>query len=105
MVVKIYHPSNSRGIVIDEQKRQNSLHNCAKVLCKEFGGCTVQNSMGYYLSNSGDIVQEDIKILYSNVKRLTIKQKKEIRNIAYDIKKDLAQESVMLEFGDDTEFI
>ena len=105
MIVKIYHPSNSKGKVIAFTTRQESLQKCAKVLCKEFGGCTVQNSVGYYLSETGDIIQEDIKILYSNVKKLSLKQKSIVRNLAFDVKYDLGQESVMIEFDNESDFI
>jgi len=105
MVVKLYHPSNSKGKVINYSKRQESLQKCARTLCKEFGGCTVQNSVGYYLAENGEIIQEDIKILISSMKKLSLKQKSIVRNLAFDVKYELAQESVMIEFDNESDFI
>lgn len=104
--VSIYIGSvDGKGKPIESEVRNSSLLQCATVFSKKFGGATVQNSEGFYLNSEQNIIREDVKILYSSFKKLTRKDKKDIRALALDVKKNLRQESVMLEFGDKAEFV
>lgn len=107
MKVSIYIGSKDyKGIPISDNDRNSTLLQCATVLSKKYGGATVQNSVGYYMSQElNSIMQEDIKILYSSTKKITYKDRKDIRALALDVKKNLRQESVMVEFGNSAEFI
>ena len=106
MNVKFYVPSkDNKGILLTESVRNSSLHSVATTLARKFGGATSTNGIGMFLSNTGDIIEEHVQILTSNVKRISLKDKREIRTLAQEVKKNLRQESIMIEFNDKAEFI
>lgn len=105
MKVSLYIPSNSHGKILSKSVINSTLLTCASIFAKNFGGATVQNSVGFYMDSTDTIIQEDIKILYSNAKKISLKQKDIIRELGLIVKNSLRQESVMIEFGDTPEFI
>ena len=60
--VVFYIPSESNG-----QSINNSavLHYVAKKLSERFGGCTVTDGVGYWENGQGELVSENVKLVYA----------------------------------------
>jgi hypothetical protein len=69
----------------------------AKLFSVWFGGATIENKQGCYLSDSGKLVNEPITRVYSFVETLDEQTKARVIGVANLIKTRLSQESVAIE--------
>lgn len=91
MNFKLYIGMNKKnGGKVSESNFINVLNNCCKI--NNISGYSVTNSSGYYIYNNGDICIEKSKIvLLVDIEKDTV-----LKAIEY-LKKELCQESIMLE--------
>lgn len=102
--VSVYVPSTKNGNqALSRVERDTAITHTAVFFSSHFGGCTAISGVGFYLSNSGELIREDITI----IKAYT--ENKDSLNIARIeanyIKESLSQESVLLETSEGIEFI
>ena len=102
--VSIYVPStvnvnqrtNNKKQVMDTIKKMSLL----------FGGATSYKCTGGWVADSGDIVTEQVNIVYSFCDKKSLQDNlSKVINICQQIKKDMAQEAVTLEVNGKATFI
>ena len=102
--VSIYVPStvnvnqrtNNKKQVMDTIKKMSIL----------FGGATSYKCTGGWITDSGDIVTEQVNIVYSFCDKQSLHNNlANVINICQQIKKDMAQEAVTLEVNGKATFI
>lgn len=96
--VKIYVPST---INIDKHFENDFwINETLAFLSTEFGGATSTKALGAWLSQSGNLIKEDVTIVFSFVSQDTLEKKIEkIYEFCLRMKIDLSQESVALEIN------
>jgi len=94
--VKIYVPSTtSIDIVTDNIEWVNK---GLKLLSSLFGGSTSSKALGAWKSTNGDLVQEDITLVFSFCKDKDLQAGfKQIYSFCKEMKEELSQESIALE--------
>lgn len=96
--VKIYVPSTKN---VDE--KTDSLpwvDKSLKCLSNWFGGATASPSLGAWVSARGDLVKEDITLVFSYAKQSDLETHiEEIYNLCLEIKSSLTQEAIALEIN------
>jgi hypothetical protein len=106
MRVSIYHPTKDRtSTMLPTSIVNDSLLHCASILSSLFGGATSQNSTGYYMTQAGELMEEFITVLYSNVQSVSSAQRHTLLTLCAGVKADLRQESVIIDIGEETLFI
>ena len=71
-----------------------------------FGGATSYKCTGGWIANNGDIVTEQVNIVYSFCDKKSLKDNlSKVINICQQIKKDMKQEAVTLEINGKAAFI
>lgn len=93
--VKIVVPSTVNVDEVADTSAQ--VEAVATKLSRLFGGCTVRDANGYWLSDTAGLVVEAVKEVESLTESLTDEQIDEVVKIAVDLKEELQQESVLYE--------
>ena len=100
----IYVPST-----IEVNKPIDNKEFCAYVqrkLSEMFGGATTSEAFGSYVCNNGEILNEKVSIVYSFCSTEQIIDKiEEVVNICNYLKKEMSQESILLEVNNKVKFI
>ena len=96
--VTLYIPSTLEGSKPAPEKLiEAQVEKIARALTEAFGGATVQNAEGYYLSVSGELIAERVK----TIKAYTDASLEIVATVAHElaqtIKRDMMQESVAFE--------
>lgn len=72
----------------------------AREFCGWFGGATAQQSAGYWLSESAGLVRESVTIVYAACTADQLREHlPDVLTLAQQIKQDMAQEAVSIEFN------
>lgn len=81
-------------------------HQTAMLLSHLFGGCTVSPSNGYWINNTGELVEDKINIVYSFTDEDTLSLYRDVvENFCKEIKKELSQDAISLEIDGILNFI
>lgn len=94
--VTIYVPST---VNVKEKANTRIWHDrIAKYLSANFGGATSTKASGYWVSDSGELVKENVTLVYAycTSKDLSLK-KNDIFALAQEMKEALSQEAVSVE--------
>lgn len=83
----------------------NMINHVSEFLIKTFGGATATNAQGFYYSNEGKIVKENITILYSYAENIGEAEKDRARDVCKHIARVMKQESVSLEIDNTLDFV
>lgn len=102
--VAIYVPSTMN--VNETCDNTEYVKNTIKQLSTWFGGATATPAIGGWVSASGEVVVEDVTIVYSycNSENLA-EHAKDIIDLCESIKKDMKQEAVTLEINGQVKFV
>src|SRR5690554_1087223 len=102
--VSIYVPSTVNiNRSINNNKQVLSI---IKQMSLPFGGATSYKCTGGWIANNGDIVTEQVNIVYSFCDKKSLKDNlSKVINICQQIKKDMQQEAVTLEINGKATFI
>lgn len=102
--VAIYVPST-----IDVNKPIDNSEFCAYVqrkLSEMFGGATTNEAYGSYVCNNGELLNEKVSIVYSFCSSSQImKNIESVVQICEYLKKEMSQESILLEVNNKVKFI
>ncbi len=98
--IAFYLPSNSKGKVMQDSKRQLLIESTMKFLVKELGGGTQIDALGSFEMDA-EVVSEKVTICYSflSKERLTIHER-EINQIANALAIEFEQDSIAVEVND-----
>lgn len=78
----------------------------AKVLSECFGGATVTPAVGYYMSETGELVTEKTTVVFAYADTAALEQHIDrVIQLCVDIKREMKQESVGLEINGEMYFI
>jgi len=106
MFVKFYFPSkDNKGRILDEKKANSEFNRVIAKFCEYFGGVTVTEGHGYFLSAEKSIIAEPVRIIASYTDTVTDAVKVDLCKLANKVKQILSQESLMIEFAEKAEFI
>lgn len=102
--VAIYVPSTTDvNVQIDNKKFVN------KVMTKFsewFGGCTSTPAVGGWVSNSGSLVVENVIIVYAFCTPKSFREHfEEVYTLATEIRDEMKQEAVTLEYNGQVKFV
>lgn len=94
--VKIYIPST---ISVKESFDSSEWESKALfLLSKEFGGATSTSALGAWVSNQGELIKENVKVVFSYAKQEQLEASIEkVYDFCLNMKKELGQESIALE--------
>ena len=96
--VAVYVPSTTDVNVRDKKLSARIEKETASALSAWFGGATVTEARGYWLSDAAGLIGEDVKIIYSNTTRDALDEHAEdIHGIAEHIKRVMKHEAVSVE--------
>jgi hypothetical protein len=100
----VYVPSTKN--VKESIDNEKYVDNCAKMLSEYFGGATSTPAIGYWLSESHDVVKEKTVMVfaYANDSDLD-KHIDDVVSWCEKLKKELSQEAIALEVNGDMYFI
>ena len=102
--VSIYVPSTVNVNQRTNNKKQ--VIDTIKKMCLLFGGATSYKCAGGWIADNGDIVTEQVNIVYSFCDKHSLHNNlAKVINICQQIKKDMAQEAVTLEVNGKATFI
>jgi hypothetical protein len=104
--VSVYVPSTrdiSHKLSREDKKRY--IDKIAREFSREFGGCTSTPGIGYYVTDSGELIREDVTIVKSYYPALHKDSLEFARKIARELKASLSQESVTIETRQGIEFV
>lgn len=90
----IYVPGTSFG---EKKDNVSTAHQIAWQMSKLFGGCTVTNGFGYWVSDSGELISEEVYIASSSSTFSDFSP--HIVEIAIEMGRSLGQEAVSVELN------
>lgn len=94
--VTLYVPST---VSVNKKANTKAWSNrIAKYLSANFGGATATKASGYWVSDSGELVKENVTLIYAYCTNQDLALKKnDILALAKEMKEDLSQEAVSVE--------
>lgn len=99
----LYVPSITKeGLKVNHKQAVN---NSLMFFAEQFGGATSYKANGSWKLSNGKLQVEAVTIIYSNVDKLSSKQKTNFITYASKLKKDLNQDSVMIETDNKVQFV
>lgn len=102
--VAIYVPSTIN--VSEETDNRKQVLNVIRRLSEMFGGATASDAVGGWVSQTGEVIVEKVKIVYSYCTSEQLKDRiDDILAICKDIKNEMKQEAVTLEINGQVKFI
>lgn len=104
MKVSIYIPTESNGETIPETLRNNILNDVKVGFANTFGGYTAIDGVGGYVSDAGDLVEEQVTIVYA-FGEINTATAHSVRVLARRVQRTLVQECALITFGDAVEFV
>jgi hypothetical protein len=101
--IVVYVPSTIYNVKIDNSEYVKKI---AEYFSEIFGGCTSTNSTGWYKANNGDMIFEEITQLFSycTTEQMNLHHK-DIIKFLMDIKNELKQEALMIEYNGESIFL
>lgn len=102
--IKIYVPST----IHVNQSFDNSkwVDDTLSLLCSEFGGSTSSKALGAWLQSNGNLVKEDVTIVFSYVAQDQLEKSiDKIYDFCLLMKQNLSQEAIALEINGEMYFI
>ena len=104
--VSVYVPgTHDISHAIDSKKRALIVDNIARRLSSKFGGATSTSGIGYYVSNTGQLIREKITIVKSYHDHDPAAALEYTSVLARELCHELTQESVTIETNDGIDFI
>lgn len=102
--VAIYVPSTIN--VSEETDNRKQVLNVIRRLSEMFGGATASDAVGGWVSQTGDVIVEKVKVVYSFCTTGQLKDRiDDILAICEDIKNEMKQEAVTLEINGQVKFV
>ena len=102
--VAIYVPSTIN--INEETDNRKQVLNVIRRLSEMFGGATASDAVGGWVSQSGEVIVEKVKVVYSFCTTGQLKDRiDDILSICEDIKNEMKQEAVTLEINGQVKFI
>lgn len=102
--VAIYVPSTIN--VSEETDNRKQVLNVIRRLSEMFGGATASDAVGGWVSQSGEVIVEKVKVVYSFCTTGQLKDRiDDILSICEDIKNEMKQEAVTLEINGQVKFV
>lgn len=102
--VAIYVPSTIN--VNEETDNRKQVLNVIRRLSEMFGGATASDAVGGWVSQSGEVIVEKVKVVYSFCTTGQLKDRiDDILSICEDIKNEMKQEAVTLEINGQVKFV
>lgn len=102
--VAIYVPSTIN--VSKETDNRKQVLNVIRRLSEMFGGATASDAVGGWVSQSGEVIVEKVKVVYSFCTTGQLKDRiDDILSICEDIKNEMKQEAVTLEINGQVKFV
>jgi hypothetical protein len=99
--MKIYIPSTTnQSTPISNEVRQLYIDDALNTFSGMFGGATAIDENGAWVDDNGELIKEDVTIVYSFVQNLNDKTIDNVVNYAGKIKKELSQSSVSIEINE-----
>lgn len=104
--VDVYVPTTrDRSTPLSADEAEKAVKETARFLSQLFGGATTISGKGMWLSQDGSLITEPVTIVYSYARGLTRGQRKAVLSYAKQLRDDLGQEAVMIEFNGKPRFI
>lgn len=96
--VAVYIPSTIDVDTATDNREQIAA--CASLLSSLFGGATATAARGYWMSGAAGLVGEDVTVVYSfgTAEQMT-EHMPDVVRFAEQLKKDMAQEAISLEYN------
>lgn len=102
--ISIYIPSTINVNQKTDNKKQ--INNTCAFLSGLYGGCTSFNAAGCWVGKTGELVKENITIIYAYCTSLQLlKSKKAIINYCRELCREMTQEAISLEINNKLYFI
>lgn len=102
--VAIYVPSTIN--INEETDNRKQVLNVIRRLSEMFGGATASDAVGGWVSQTGEVIVEKVKVVYSFCTTDQLKDRiDDILAICKDIKNEMKQEAVTLEINGQVKFI
>lgn len=102
--VAIYVPSTIN--INEETDNRKQVLNVIRRLSEMFGGATASDAVGGWVSQSGEVIVEKVKVVYSFCTTGQLKDRiDDILAICEDIKNEMKQEAVTLEINGQVKFV
>jgi hypothetical protein len=104
--VSIYVPGTKQAsIKLSARDRSIYTDKIARQLSDRFGGSTATRGIGFYVSNSGELIRENVTIVKSFYAGDSNEAFEFACNLGRQLKSELSQESVTIESNDGIEFV
>lgn len=105
--VSIYVPSTTDVNCADEENlQQRFVELCMKKFSEWFGGATATDALGGWMSNDKGLILERVRIVYAFCRKEDFAENfVEILRICEQIKSEMRQESVTLEYNGQIKFV
>src|SRR5574344_20665 len=99
--VSIYVPSTTDANCADEENlQQRFVELCMKKFSEWFGGATATDALGGWMSNNKGLILERVRIVYAFCRKEDFAENLvEMMQICEQIKSEMRQESVTLEYN------
>lgn len=102
--VKIYVPSTVN--VNESFDSAEWVDKALQLLSNEFGGSTASKALGAWVSNSGELVKENVTMVFSYANQSQLEASiNTIYEFCLDMKVKLSQESIALEVNNELYFV
>lgn len=102
--VAIYVPCTIN--VSEETDNRKQVLNVIRRLSEMFGGATASDAVGGWVSQTGEVIVEKVKVVYSFCTTDQLKNRiDDILTICEDIKNEMKQEAVTLEINGQVKFV
>ena len=102
--VAIYVPSTVNVSEVTDNKSQ--VIKIIRKLSEMFGGATASDAVGGWVSQSGDVIVEKVKIVYAYCTSSLLKEKiDDILAICEELKNEMSQEAITLEINGQVKFV
>lgn len=102
--VAIYVPSTIN--VSEETDNRKQVLNVIRRLSEMFGGATASDAVGGWVSQTGEVIVEKVKVVYSFCTTGQLKDRiDDILSICEDLKNEMKQEAVTLEINGQVKFV
>lgn len=105
--IKVYIASKDKnGDLIDNKVRATTINNTIKTFSTLFGGATSYNALGSWVNSDNKLMVEPVEIIesYFDSKDINAKLSTALKHI-HEVKKELNQEAVSIEYNNKLYFI
>lgn len=104
--VTLYLPSTTNvSEALDSETANQVIHRSQRFLSDLFGGATAIAGRGAWVASNGDLVVEEVTLVYASFAELTTETLTQVRDFALALKQELKQESVAVEIDERLLFV